>query len=169
MLTIRELTRDDDFGAVADVYVQSWKTAYRGIVPDHYLDKLTADRWGATLRAEPEMSLGMFDDGRIIGTSKVSRSRDEAREDCGEVISIYMLPEYAGQGHGRELMRAALRKLADEGYTDICLWALRENTRAGGFYRRMGFRLTGRSQTESIGGKELVEVEYMLRLDAPVN
>lgn len=161
MLTIRELTPTDDFEALGEIYVKSWRSAYRGILPQRYLDKLTTDRWSGMLRARPDRSLGAFIDGSIIGTSFVSRSRDEARADCGEIVSIYLLPEYAGQGYGRALIEAALKKLRGEGYTDVCLWALRENKRAEGFYEHMGFHLTGRSQTESIGGGMFVEVEYM--------
>lgn len=163
MIEIRELCAEDDYEAVGSVYVKSWQTAYRGIVPQRYLDKLTHDRWGTVLRAEPSASLGMFLDGQVIGTSSVSADRDGEREGYGEIVSIYLLPQYVGQGHGRALMQATLAKLGQEGYTDVCLWALTQNVRARGFYEHMGFARTGRVQREQIGGEPLEVSEYLLR------
>ena len=160
MLEIRELCEQDDFDAVAHIYVKSWQTAYRGIVPQHYLDKLTHDRWSGMLRAEPSMSIGLFVDGRVIGTSSISADRDSEREGCGEIVSIYLLPEFVGQGHGKRLMDAALQKLWSDGYADAYLWALTGNTRAAGFYEHMGFSRTGRTQLEHIGGETLEVAEF---------
>lgn len=157
---IRELTHEDDFTRVGQVYVDSWRSAYQGMVPQGYLDKLTPDRWLASLAAEPEASLGLFVEGALIGTSYVCFARDTEREGYGEIVSLYLMPDYVGKGYGRQLMEAALQKLQKDGCEDVCLWALTQNRRAEGFYTHMGFALSGRVQTETIGGKELLLVEY---------
>lgn len=164
MPLIRELTHADDFTKVGQVYVDSWRSAYQGMVPQGYLDKLTSDRWCASLSAEPGASLGMFVDGEIIGTSCVCFAREPEREGYGEIVSLYLKPDYVGKGYGRLLMEAALKKLQNDGCEDVCLWALTQNHRAEGFYTHMGFALSGHVQTETIGGKELLLVEYCRRL-----
>ena len=59
----------------------------------------------------------------------------------GEVFALYVLPEYHGTGVGRQLMDAALEKLAS--YPHICLWLVKGNARALRFYEKCGFHLTG--------------------------
>lgn len=160
MLTIRELTPKDDFAVVGSIYVASWRSAYRGMVPQNYLDKLTTERWSNSLAAEPASSLGMFENDRLIGTSHVCFARDAAREGYGEIVSLYLHPDYVGRGYGRQLMEADFKKLIGDGCTHVCLWALSQNLRAEGFYEHMGFAASGRTQTEMIGGASLWLVEY---------
>ncbi|MDD3334034.1 MAG: GNAT family N-acetyltransferase [Eubacteriales bacterium] len=166
MLLIRELTEKDDFHDVGGVYVESWCSAYRGIVPQGYLDKLSPERWSGPLSAEPASSLGMYMDDRLIGTSHVCFARDAAREGYGEIVSLYLRPAYVGRGYGRLLMQAALAKLKNDGCTDVCLWALIQNLRAEGFYEHMGFKASGRTMLEPIGGEELLLREYIISLGA---
>ena len=162
MLVIRELTPQDDFDEIGRIYAESWKSAYRGIVSDRYLQKLTHDRWSGVLRAEPAASLVALLNGKPIGTSMVAFDREPGREGCGEITSIYLLPEYCKHGHGKALMLATLQRLWDEGCVDAYLWALAQNVRAEGFYEHMGFERTGRKQREQLGGEALEVVEYHL-------
>ena len=69
MLDIRVLTPDDDLQAVGELYAESWKQAYQRLLPQRFLDKLTHDRWTALLRADPSASLGMYENGMLIGTA----------------------------------------------------------------------------------------------------
>lgn len=160
MLIVRELTPQDDFQEVGCVYVKSWQSAYQGILPQRFLDKLTQDRWTGALRADPSASLGLYLDGRLIGTSYVCFAREPGREGYGEIVSIYLLPEHAGRGYGRPLMEAALAKLRENGCADVCLWALTQNVRAEGFYTHMGFARSGRTMREAFGGSELELSEF---------
>ena len=101
MAVIRPLCAQDDFNEVGDVYAQSWKVCYQGLLPQAFLDKLTHDRWSGMLRADPSASLGVFEDGRIVGTAMVSYAREPGREGFGELVSLYLLPEAMGRGYGR--------------------------------------------------------------------
>ena len=67
MAVIRPLCAQDDFDEVGNVYAESWKACYRGLLPQAFLDKLTHDRWSGMVRADPSASLGAFEDGRIVG------------------------------------------------------------------------------------------------------
>ncbi|MEG2316084.1 MAG: GNAT family N-acetyltransferase [Clostridia bacterium] len=164
MLTIRELTSQDDFDEVGRIYAESWKHTYRGLLPQRYLDKLTHDRWSSMLRAAPSKSLGLFVDGAIVGTSMVDFAREAEREGYGEIISIYLLPGAMGQGYGKQLMQAALCKLQSLGCEDAFLWAFTRNLSAEGFYEYMGFSRTGRIQKESFGGSTLELSEFCIHL-----
>ena len=111
MAVIRPLCAQDDFDEVGNVYAESWKACYRGLLPQAFLDKLTHDRWSGMVRADPSASLGAFEDGRIVGTAMVSYAREPGREGFGELVSLYLRPEAMGRGHGRRLMEAVLQRL----------------------------------------------------------
>lgn len=164
MLSVRELTPKDHFDEVGQIYAESWKASYKGILPQHYLDKLTHDRWDATLRANPEASLVLHLDDKLIGASLTGFALDADREGYGEIIAIYLLPEYQGKGYGKPLMKASLEKLMNEGCTSACLWALSQNTRAEKFYAHIGFHPTGKKLMELYGDEEFELTEYTIHL-----
>lgn len=106
-------------------------------------------------------NLVMTDGGKIIGTSCYCRSRWEKFPDSGEVVSLYLLPEYTGKGLGRQLLERAVSELKTLGYSEIILWVLEENTNARGFYEKLGFVPTDERMYSEIGGKQLCEIMYI--------
>lgn len=162
MLDIRVLTPDDDLQAVGELYAESWKQAYQRLLPQRFLDKLTHDRWTALLRADPSASLGMYENGVLIGTAMLGFGREEGREGCGEVASLYLHPDKTGQGCGSRLLEAAMQHLREHGCETVYLWVMCGNTHAVHFYVRKGFHPTGRIQLENYGG-EMVELMEMQR------
>ncbi len=162
MIEVRPLTREDDLLAVARLYVESWQQTYQRILPQRFLDKLTPDRFSAVLHAEPEASLGLFENGVLTGTAMLGFPREEGREDYGEIVSLYLLPGAEGRGLGRCLLEASLSHLQEQGCENACLWVMSANTHAIFFYVHMGFHPTGRMQQESYGG-EMVELMELAR------
>lgn len=91
---IRCLSNGDDRLAVSRVYEESWKCAYRGIIPQSYLDSIPAGRWAGNLDRTGLRHLLLLVDGQIAGTSSLGPSRFAALPDWGEVVSLYLLPAY---------------------------------------------------------------------------
>lgn len=163
--TLRLMTSEDDLLAVSRIYVDTWQTAYRGIVPQPFLDSLSPERRASSQpMTSPRPSLLLLEGETPIGVSSFGRGRLESKKDWGEIVSLYLLPAYWGRGYGRMLMDGVLSQLSRMGYQDIYLWALEKNHRARRFYERYGFTLSGETKIDSIGGKELTEVQYVLRL-----
>lgn len=50
-------------------------------------------------------SLVLLENDRFIGTSSYCKSRSEEFSDFGEIVSIYLLPEYIGKGFGRDCLK----------------------------------------------------------------
>ena len=159
-LIIREI-QPDDIDHVSRIYARSWKAAYAGIVPQAYLDDLKEDRWSPILAESPFTSLVLLDEGRYAGTSASGGARDETLPGWGEIVSIYLLPEYCGRGYGEKLLDAAVSSLKQKGYADIYLWVLAENMRARRFYERHQLRFSGDTKCIEIGGASLPEVRYV--------
>lgn len=161
-MEIRPMKREEA-EAVGDIYAASWRAVYRGIVPQAYLDTLSGHRWAALLPDSPHQSHVLLDGGRAVGTSCLTAARDEAMAGWGEIISLYLLPDYFGKGCGRAIMDYDIRKLGESGFEKIYLWTLEENGRARVFYERYGFRRDGGSKICEIGGAPLTEVRYIYR------
>ena len=159
-MEIRPLRNTDDRFAVSRIYEESWKFAYKGMVPQAYLDSIPAGRWAGSLDRAGWDTLVMAEGKRLIGTSSVSPSRWPDWPGYGEVVSLYLLPEYMGRGLGKALLSAAAERLKERGFRDILLWVLEENRRARDFYEKAGFFSAGNFMEDEIGGKPLREVLY---------
>lgn len=163
-MEIRLINESDDRNAISHVYEESWKAAYKGIVPQSYLESIESGRWAKALDNPEWHSLIMLDGDRIVGTSAYCASRFEDMKDFGEIISIYFLPEYFGRGYGKKLLQAAINGLSQMGYTDIFLWVLEDNIRARRFYEHYGFVASGKYMENNIGGKVLRELQYIFHV-----
>lgn len=159
-LEIRYITESDDRLAISRIYEESWKHAYKGIVPQGYLNAIPEGQWAANIEQEGRKNLVMVLDGVMIGTSGFGSSRMAEMTDFGEIISIYLLPPYMGKGYGRQLLRAVMDELRKMGFDKMFLWVLEENKNARNFYEKCGFVQTERYLVSDIGGRKLKEVQY---------
>ncbi|HEX3723345.1 MAG TPA: GNAT family N-acetyltransferase [Nitrolancea sp.] len=162
-MIVRE-AREGDATGIAEVHVASWRTTYRGIVPDAYLDGLSVERrgamWSREIVSRPRTG-GIFvaeDGDQILGFSSCGPNRDEDPDYDGELFAVYLLQPYQGRGLGSQLMRLAARRLAERGFHSMMLWVLATNP-ARGFYAALGGQEL-RTKIVDIGGSPLEEVAY---------
>ncbi|MFE1482932.1 GNAT family N-acetyltransferase [Streptomyces fimicarius] len=171
--TIRDM-RVDDCEAVATVRVRGWQHAYRGLLPQPYLDGMDiAEETGLRRRYFEERGesvnvVAEQPDGTVIGWACVGphRAEDHGRPGC-ELYAIYVLPEHIGTGTGRALLAELTARAAAAGHPDMALWVLRENGPARRFYERAGFRPDGGEDTFTAGGVLVTEVRYVRPLTVP--
>ncbi len=161
-MIIRHLLPSDDRLQISRIYEKSWRYAYKGIIPQSYLDSIPSGRWVSNLDQEGINTLVMLENNTFIGTSSYGCSRFPGPEDFGEIISVYLLPEYIGEGYGKMLFRAVMGDLEELGYQNLFLWVLEENKRARRFYEREGFYYSGEDKEDCIGGRKLRELQYRL-------
>ncbi len=163
-MEVRYFIPADDKMMISKVYEECWKSAYKGIVPQDYLDSIPEGRWAPNLDKQGRSTLVCIDNGKIVGTSFFCKSRFEQYPGWGEIVSIYLLPDYIGKGYGKILMDAVLSELKVQGYEDVFLWVLEENFRARHFYEKYGFLPTNDVSDVNIGGKALREIRYVYRI-----
>lgn len=161
-MEIRHMLPSDDRLAISDIYEKSWKFAYKGIVPQSYLDGIPSGRWAGSIDGAGKYNAVIVENGEFIGTSCFCKSRFAELENFGEIVSLYLLPEYIGRGYGKKLMEYVVCELKKLGYSDIFLWVLEENARARAFYERFGFAADGGVTATEIGGKLLREIRYRI-------
>lgn len=163
---VRE-ARQEDAAAIARVHVDSWRTSYRGIVPEAFLAGMSyADfegRWQEWLRGvgDPRWAYRVAElpSGRIVGFASGGPQQGPAYADyAGELYTLYLLREHQRAGIGRCLFGSVARGLAEGGITSLLAWVLARNP-SRRFYEAVGGTLLGRQEIE-IGGVRLEEVAY---------
>jgi GNAT superfamily N-acetyltransferase len=161
--------RLEDAGQIALVHVMSWQQAYRGLVPQEYLDSLDLDQraraWRRVLEQpdSPGRAILVMDSGdTLVGFVSLGPARDEDQnpEQVGEVRAIYLLADAWGKGLGRQLMAAAVERLAATGFEQAILWVLDSNVRARRFYEAGGWFADGTVKDDDSRGFQMTEVRY---------
>lgn len=164
-----------DAESMARVHVASWDGAYRGLMPDQVIDRLTIEArtngWTRTL-ADPDPQTAAFvaeHRGEVVGLSSVGPTRDEDLDSqrFGEVFAIYVAPDHWGHGHGRDLIVKSLDWLRDAGFAAAMLWVLDTNTIGRSFYERGRWRLDDAVKIDESFGAPLREVRYRIGLPKP--
>ncbi len=147
-----------DAEAIERLRVQTWRTAYRGLIPDAFLDAMLMDAGRRADRLGDRRS-GVTDviaesAGEIVGWAVGGPARDDDRDPSrtGELYACYVDPAWWGAGLGSRLLRRVLAGLRADGRTDVTLWVLKDNERAIRFYARHGFTPDGFRQQVDLGG-----------------
>lgn len=156
----------DDVRGIAEVHVRSWQAAYRGQVPDSYLEGLSVAKrelmWTKILKDQMRGVLVAEDEARIVGFASFGPVWDEGENRLltGEIYMIYVLEEFWNLGIGRTLMEDSLTALERDGFGSVKVWVLETNQRARSFYEKFGFKTDGLRKTEKLEDFELREIRY---------
>jgi GNAT superfamily N-acetyltransferase len=162
----------EDADELGVVHIRAWQSAYRGLVPDDYLDRLSPERNAARRRrtfiegSSPGTELVAQVDHRIAGFVTYGPPRDTVPDGWGELWVINLHPDFWRQGIGSRLFDAAVRGLRDLGYRRGYLWVLAGNDRGIGFYRDRGWHPDGELKTDHSFDPPLTEVRCSADLDA---
>lgn len=163
-MEIRYVLPEDDIREISNVYEKSWRYAYKNIIPQSYFDSIPHGAWADNMNQNGRKNIVMTENDVIIGTSSFCSSRWTHYNDYGEIVSIYLLPEYIGKGYGRDLLARAIKELKIMGFDKVLLWVLEDNVRARNFYEKNGFIFRGEYKTDNIGGRQLRELMYVYNM-----
>ena len=163
LLTIRQATPEDSL-AVARVHLAAWRAAYRGIIPDSYLDALdegtrasryTFDRNGP----DDPLTWIALEGGHVRGFVTLGPARD-GEQGQGEIIALYVSPLSWRSGVGTVLLAHAERHLVPRGLNEALLWVLKDNSRGRLFYEARGWQCDAHELTAPFDGHEVLEARY---------
>ncbi len=170
MITYR-FAQSADATAIAALHTQSWRTTYRGILQDAYLDGPIGEErysvWQKRL-SEPvvnQLILLAEEEGQLRGF--VCLFIDEDPQLGTFIDNLHVSPALKGQGIGAGLMREAVRQVVPQATLPGFHLAVYEaNTSAIQFYERMGGANVGREEHENPGGGRATILRYAWRTSA---
>lgn len=154
----------DDASDIASINILAWQTAYRGLLPDSYLDGLSAPeripRWADRIRDLPASQRAWVVADGISGDTVgycISGAYRSARSEsgppvgrAGEIYAIYVHPDAWGTGAGWAAFSTGVAELRNQGFARAVLWMLEGNERGTRFYSRCGWTLDGGRKREPV-------------------
>ncbi|MFF7450383.1 MULTISPECIES: GNAT family N-acetyltransferase [unclassified Streptomyces] len=167
MTEVRGMTAAD-CPRVAEIRVGGWRTAYRGLVPQPYLDAMDVTEETELLRTRLRQGDGNVvnlvaeRDGEVLGWAAHGPYRDgERHTPDAELYALYVHPGHHGAGLGHALLQESMRRCTAAGHARMYLWVLEGNHRARRFYERGGFHADGAQAPFEVAGVAVPEVRYV--------
>ena len=153
---------ETDLTAISHVLVETWRTAFRGLVSERFLDNMSyTQQRDRHLRymLNQRVSYSVAECGQtgaVIGFVSGGPIRDREFPYASELYAIYVRKEFQGRGIGTRLFCALVDQLFRSSLTSMMVWALGPN--AHSFYERMGGRAitTRRIELDAVSGAEMV-------------
>ena len=155
-----------DVEAIAAIHIAAWRAAYRGHMPDAYLDSLSLEQrramWSGVLARPGPGQLAVADTGFCY----YGPTRDK-EGGVAEIYALYVRPDAWRQGTGRALCEHAQRHAATLELHTMTLWVLKGNDGARRFYERLGYAADGSERTNTrLIGTPLHEMRYRKALNS---
>ena len=155
-----------DANAIGVVHVRAWQQAYRNVMPDEYLDGLSADdrstMWKERLALTELPPMLVADlDGEVVGFAVFGAEQPGPDErGAGQLYAINLDPLQWRKGIGRALLREATATLAGLGFREAILWVVPENVRARALYESEGWATDGGHARDDVLGVTVDEIRY---------
>ena len=131
-IVIRKAT-EADVGQIAEILVEDWKRAYRGIMDSAFLDAMSAEqRYPIELQRYQKYTVAA--DGQIILGYAWNEMIEEETADC-EIVALYVRYDRRKSGIGRMLFQNAMNSFRAAGKKTMIVWCLKENQEARKFTR----------------------------------
>lgn len=141
------MARPGDAAAIAEIYVDSWRETYAGILPSSSLVRMSkAEQTRAWQRLLEQTNLrspafvASDASSNLYGFTSAGPTRDASLRFDAEIYTLYVAPGFAGQGIGTALMSSVFRLFSRATYKGMVIWALAENP-SRFFYEAMGGKI----------------------------
>ena len=170
-MNYRKATISDAF-RITKVQVDTWKSAYKGIVEENYLQSLSYEdkekNWRQRLE-KPTFGAKIFvsetSQNKIVGFALSTLKKFnpivallQAERYKGELCAIYVLEEFQHKKIGTELVHLVVKYFKVNNIDSMITWVLKKNP-SRRFYKKLGGKILGEQALE-IGGKKYTEVAY---------
>jgi len=160
-----------DADAIAGLHAASWRSAYRGVFSDAYLDgNILEERrrhWRECLDTRPRPDRGVLiaveADDDPVGSICICLDAEPA---WGPLLdNLHVRPDRKGGGIGRRLVEAGAAWVKARGpYTQWHLWVIESNTPARRVYEHLGWVARDRGTHVAPDGTEYAVWRYTRRL-----
>jgi GNAT superfamily N-acetyltransferase len=164
VFSVRRATAGDA-PAIARVRVDSWRTTYRGLIPDAYLDGMqveaSAALWDRVLTAGSSSTSVFVAEcaGDVTGFACGTRLAPPKHGFDAELAAVYLRRDFQRRGVGRRLVGAVVDAQRVNGATGLLTWVIAGNKGARAFYEGLGAELVV-EQPFQWDGMDLVEAGY---------
>ncbi|GAA1336070.1 GNAT family N-acetyltransferase [Saccharothrix algeriensis] len=158
----------EDVPEIARIHRDTWRTAYRHLVPEEVLAGLgdTTQAWAEAVAggrvlvaAEGRFPVGFCVAGEAP-RDEVARADGTLPADAATtaLFSVLVEPRWGRRGHGGRLLATAAQALRDRGSTRGIAWIPEADKASAGFYAKAGWAGDGTARTLDAAGRPLREI-----------
>jgi len=166
------LATKQDASDIAKIHVNTWQSAYKGIMSSTYLESMSieekTEQWSKILSIDSVgINLVIESKDSIVGFCVFGpiRDIDLSNENAGELVAINISPKYWRNGFGSKAIKYIIKASIKENWEALYLWVLKENTQAIQVYEALGFAPEGgEKRDKNLTGYELHEIRYVKKL-----
>ena len=151
----------EDVRQIAEILVEDWQKAYRGMLEDAFLDSMNADQRYAIEVKRYQKYVVAAEGDEILGYAWLETAED-GTADC-EVVALYVRYAKRKMGTGRLLFQSAVKYFRESGKKKMIIWCLKENVESRKFYEKMGGK-EFRTGSHNWGGKDYDMISYLYDL-----
>lgn len=172
----------EDAKDIARIHAHSWRTAYRGLLPQRYLDAMSPFvltvrwqkrlRWDSTRPDRGEQDILVVEhEGQVAGFTEIGPCVDDSDliGFAGEVNMLYVEPDLVGRGLGRRMLDHGLRVLGEREFYWVVIWVLEANEPARRFYESAGLRWDTAVREDRFVNERVSVVRYAKALNPIVD
>ena len=155
---------EKDIPSIADIQVNGWKTAYKGIIDDIVLNTMNKEEKIERLKSNYKKNGFIIAElkNEVVGFCRYINSNeftpDMQNIDC-EITALYVKSNLKYNGIGTMLFQFVIDELKRENKTKMILWCLKDNEPSKKFYTKIGGRIVKEREIE-IANKNYFEVGF---------
>lgn len=159
----------EDIENVVDIKIDGWKTAYRGIVDEDFLDNMNREKEIEKRKNDWEENgfIVAEDAGEVVGFCRYTDFYEDLENfpniDC-ELRALYVKSNKKRSGIGRKMFTYVVNEFKSKNKKQMILWCFKANFPSRAFYEKMGGNLAG-FKTLEFGGKDYEIVGYKYDLE----
>ena len=160
----------NDVNGISDIVVRGWKTAYKGLIDDDFLNTVSTEemnnKWRTYISSQNEDNRYYVyeKNDKILGIIRFGIPDDQKEEKYNaEIHVLYIDSNCKRQGIGTKLFEFAKDYFIKNNKRDLIIWCLKGNNQGINFYKKMGGRIVGERKA-IVNNKEVEEIGFRFKL-----
>ena len=159
---------EKDSPSVADIQVNGWKRAYKGIIDDAILNAMNKEEKIESFKMNYQKNGFIVAEleNKVVGFCRYIDNNEFTPDmqdiDC-EITALYVKPNLKYNGIGTKLFQFVTNEFKSKNKTTMILWCLKDNEPSKKFYTKMGGEIIKEREIE-IGEKSYCEVGFMYNI-----
>lgn len=155
------VARPDEAGEIARIQVETWRVAYRRLLPAHVLGGLDqpwmTQRWQAAIEAPPTprhrvlVAIEQAAQDHLVGFAASGPADEHADapasaplpDRTAAITDLLVEPRWGRRGHGSRLLAASVDLWRGDGFTTAVAWAFEADPATRGFLTSAGWEPDG--------------------------
>ncbi len=158
-----------DSKVIAEIIVETWRSAYIGIIDQKYANTLDVQRFIQIITdniQQNKEAIFVYEENKIIKGFISGKLLDDDNYQC-EIVGLYVLPIYQQQGIGRLLFQRINKFFIKQNCQKMILWTLK-GAKNNSFYAYNGGVIADEKSLK-IGKKEYKGVGFSFDLSSKTN